>query len=149
MYLFLYILQWHLVCWKPLTNPKDIAISLLRIRFKKMAKTTTPRGVRGICFRGGKVIFPDCFLGVKCFLPVQISHFGRPKTNFSGFEKWKAKRKKKWSSHPSFFRFSFFFLHFPFFLASLFPVSQQKFPSEKCQGALWPPGCDATAPTTR
>ena len=35
------------------------------------------------------------FPGVKCFFPVENSHFGRPKTNFSGFEKWKAKKKKK------------------------------------------------------
>ena len=27
--------------------------------------------------------------------PVEYFHFGRPKTNFSGFEKWKAKKKKK------------------------------------------------------
>ena len=49
------------------------------------------RGVRGIFFRGGQShsIFP----GVKCFFPVENSHFGRPKTNFSGFEKWKEKKK--------------------------------------------------------
>ena len=35
---------------------------------------------------------------------------------------------------------------FPFFLAPLFPVGQQKFPGEKCQGALSAPwACYATA----
>ena len=55
------------------------------------------RGVTGKFFWGGKVIFPDFFFfaGVKCFSPVQNFHFGRPKTNFSRFEKWKAKKKKK------------------------------------------------------
>ena len=52
-------------------------------------------GFRGIFFRGGKVIFVEFFPGLKCFFPVENSHFGRPKTNFSGFEKWKAKKKKK------------------------------------------------------
>ena len=52
------------------------------------------RGVTGIFFWGGKVIFPDFFPGVKCFFPVENSHFGRPKTNFRRFQKWKAKKKK-------------------------------------------------------
>ena len=54
-----------------------------------------PRGVTGIFFWGGKVIFPDFFPRVKCFFPVESSHFGRPKTNFCRFQKWKAKKKKK------------------------------------------------------
>ena len=45
------------------------------------------RGVRGIFFRGYKVIFPDFFPGMKCFFSVENFHFGRPKTNFGGFEK--------------------------------------------------------------
>ena len=48
---------------------------------------TVNRGVRGIFFRRGKDIFPDFFPNVKCFFLVENSHFGRPKTNFSGFEK--------------------------------------------------------------
>ena len=35
----------------------------------------TSRGVRGIFFRGGKVIFPDFFPDVKRFFPVENSHF--------------------------------------------------------------------------
>ena len=36
------------------------------------------------------------------------------------------------------FEFSSFPHHFPFFLTPFFPVSQQKFPGKKCQGALCP-----------
>ena len=45
------------------------------------------RGVTGIFFGGGKLIFPDFFPSVKCFFLVENSHFGTPKTNCSGFEK--------------------------------------------------------------
>ena len=45
------------------------------------------RGITGIFFRGGQLIFPDFFPGVKWFFPVENFHFGTPKTNFSGFEK--------------------------------------------------------------
>ena len=93
------------------------------------------RGIRGKFFRGGKIIFPEFFPGVKCFFLVENSHFGRSKTNFSGFEKWKAKKKKKRSSPhfltcppsifnfpPSLFRFSFFSSLFSLFS---FPVFSQ------------------------
>ena len=58
--------------------------------------------------------------------PVESFHFGtcRPKTNFSGFEKWEAKRKKKRASPhfvtfpPSIFNFPPSLLHFS--LASFF-----------------------------
>ena len=85
------------------------------------------RGIRGIFFRGAKSLFLIFFPGVRwVFFPVENSHFCRPKTNFSGFEKWKQKKKKnqnKFSTFP-----------FLFFL-------QQKFPSEKWGGggALCPP----------
>ena len=45
-------------------------------------------------FSQGKVIFL-IFPSVKCLFPVENSHFGTPKTNFSGFDKWKAKSKKQ------------------------------------------------------
>ena len=103
------------------------------------------RGVTGIFFWGGKVIFPDFFPGVKCFFPVENSHFGRPKTNFRRFQKWKAKKKKKKRSSPLFLTFSCFHFQFstfspqfsplfPFFLASFFPIRQQKFPGQKSLG---------------
>ena len=47
------------------------------------------RGIRGIFFRGGKAIFLEFFPGVKCYFLVENFHFGRRKTNFSGFKKWK------------------------------------------------------------
>ena len=48
--------------------------------------------------------------------------------------------------HLPFIDFLLFFLHFPFFPASLFPVDQQKFPSQKSRGdsACPPPSCYAT-----
>ena len=152
-----------------------------------------------------RIIFqrgPNNFSGVKCFFPVENSHFRRPKTNFSGFEKWKTKKQKTKQTHthththtpphtpthpthththtpphtphtptpphththtkssPHFVTFllplTIFhlpfhdfssFLHFLFFLVSLFPVGHHKLPGEKCLGALYPcllPGCYGT-----
>ena len=92
--------------------------------------------------------------------PNRKFHFGKPKTNFSRFEKWKAKKKKKKRSSPHFVRFppsivnflppfilqfSFFsslvshFPLFPFFPLPLFsPVGQQKFPGQKSLGVICP-----------
>ena len=86
---------------------------------------------------------------------VENYHFGRPKTNFSGFQKWQTnkQRKKVLSSFCNFstFYFPFFtvpftvfllffsiFNPFPFFLASFFPVGQQKFPGQKSRGHFAP-----------
>ena len=38
-------------------------------------------------FQRGQINFSDFFNGMKYFFPVENSHFGTPKTNFSGFEK--------------------------------------------------------------
>ena len=124
-------------------------------------------------FQRGKVIFVGFFFffsssfffpfsSVKRFFLVENSHFGRPKTNFTGFEKWKERKEKKvplciwlfplpFQVHFSTFPFSIFLLFFslfPFFLASLFQVRQQKFPDEKCRGELPipPPVTSLTAP---
>ena len=119
----------------------------------------TGGGGKSNIFRGGKVIFPD--FSMKCFFSVENSHFGWPKTNFSGFEKLKAKNKKKSSiCNFSSFHFQFFIFPFsvfflfcsisPFFLASLFPVGQHKFPGQKSLGghsAPLPPSCYATGQT--
>ena len=90
-------------------------------------KNKGARGVTGIFFWGGKVIFPDFFPGVKCFFPVESSHFGRPKTNFRRFQKWKQKKnktkqkkKKKKRSLPLFMTFPTSISNFP---PSLFPFS--------------------------
>ena len=96
-----------------------------------------PMGVRGILFRGGKVIFPDFFSWCEMLL------------NFQWFWKVKSKQKKKKKKNvfpPSIFNFqpSLFWLSFPIFpfsLASFFSVGQQ------CQGGTLPPGCYGTAPT--
>ena len=113
---------------------------------------TIIRGVRRISFKWGKVSFPDFFPGVQCFFPVENSHFGTPKTNFSGLKSEKQKKKEgpppHFSTCPSIFNFppflSFFIFllfcsSFPFFLASLFPVGQHKFPGQKYQGGTLSP----------
>ena len=100
---------------------------------------------------------------MKCFFPVENSHFGRPKTNFCHFQKWKAKKKKKkvLNTFYKFYNFSYFHFqyfqfspfHFTifllffsifhpfsfFFLASFFPILQQKFPGQKSLGGTLPP----------
>ena len=50
------------------------------------------RGVTGIFFRGGTVIFPDFFSRRDTLFPGGNSHFGRPKSNSSGLV-WKVKAK--------------------------------------------------------
>ena len=102
------------------------------------------RGVTGIFFWGGKVIFPDFFPGVKSFFPVENSHFGRPKTNFRRFQKWKAKKKKKKKKkgpHLFFWRFPASVSNFPpFSLFSLPLFSRYVSTLPPC-----PPACYATA----
>ena len=113
------------------------------------------RGVRGIIFRGGKVIFPDVFPGLRCFFPVEYSHFGRATTNFSGFEKWKVKKKKKKkkkglcsasrfhvfqpsiSNFPtSLLQFSFFSFHFLFSLPLFSRYVSKNFPVKSVRGTV-------------
>ena len=72
------------------------------------------RGVTGIFSEGAKSFFLIFFPGVKCFFPVKNSHFGRPKTNFRRFQKWKAKKKKKKKkSSPLFITFLLLAYHIP------------------------------------
>ena len=129
---------------------------------------------RKIFLRGQSHFSWFFFPGVKCFFPVENFHFGRPKTNFSRFEKWKEKKERKkekkkeeeekspllilelfphfiFNFPPSLLQFSFFsspFSHlFHFFLASSFPVGQQKCLGQKSLGELChppPPTCYAT-----
>ena len=49
---------------------------------------------KGNIFQRGQSHFSRFFPGVKCFCPVDISILV-PKTNFSDFKKWKAKKKNK------------------------------------------------------
>ena len=71
------------------------AIQLCEPRRLRRQGGEEPRGVTGIFFWGGNVIFPEFFPGVKCFLPVENSRFGRPKTNFRLFQKSFFSKKKK------------------------------------------------------
>ena len=100
---------------------------------------------------------------MKCFFQVDNSHFGRPKTNFSDFQKVKSKKNKTKQNknknktkqkktvlssfrHFTSLDFKFFHLHFFDFLfllfysifhcilASLFLVGQQKFHGQKSGG---------------
>ena len=86
------------------------------------------RDVTGFFFLRGQSNFSWFFPCVKCFFPVENFHFGRPKTNFSGFEKWERKKKKKkkrvLSSFCNFstFPFTIFLLFFSIFHTfSFFP----------------------------
>ena len=136
----------------------------LDCRVQQQAKNNLNRGATGIFFWGGiKSFFLIFFPAWNGFFPVENSHFGRPKTNFRRFQKWKAKKKKKKkrSSPQGFYTFSYFhfqvstfpftiFLLFisiitliPFFLAYFFPICQQKFPGQKSLGDTLPP-CYAT-----
>ena len=111
------------------------------------------RGIRGKFLRGGKVIFPDFFLAWNAFSQQKISILVDPKQISVVLKSEKQKKKKKkgpllilqlfllpfifnFPPFPTFpfKKISFFFLHFPFFLTSLFLVGQQKFPGQKCLG---------------
>ena len=114
---------------------------------------------RGKFFRGSKVIFPD-FFTVETFnfgrLKTNFSGFwkvkSKKKQNKTKNKKQKTKEQNKTKKQnkkekilSSFFNFSSFhfqffhplfpfpsfLLQFPFFLASLFSVGQQKFPGQK------------------
>ena len=85
---------------------------------------------------GAKSFFLIFFPGVKCFFPVENFHFGRPETNFSGFEKWEEiKKNKKIKSSPHFVNFSTFhfqFSTFPFTIFLLFFSIFAPFPFFPC-----------------
>ena len=108
------------------------------------------------------VIFPDFFPGVKCYIPVENSNFGRPKTNFRRFQKWKENKKMVLTFFYNFSYFNFQFSTFPFtifllFLSILTPFSfllASFFPDTSAQifqvKSLWgghsaplPPACYA------
>ena len=119
-------------------------------------------------FQRGQSHFSWSFPGMKCFFPVENSHFGRPETNFSGFEKWKAQKQKQkrkkvlssfWFCNFSLFllpfsifitfpfsSFLFFFLlHFPFFPCLFFSERSAEISRSEASGGSAPPACYATA----
>ena len=85
------------------------------LSFNYLNILSSGQGRKRNIFQRGQGIFPVFFPGVKCFFPVEISQFCRPKTNFSGFEKWKAKLLLLLFSifHLPCFNFPSFLLHFP------------------------------------
>ena len=164
----------HLV--KPLNDldfADDIAllessISQAQAQLSKTAEAVADLGQghnRKIFLREQSHFFLIFFPGVKCFFRVENFHFGRSKTNFSGFEKWEAKKKKKKNTTPHFvtfppsiFNFPPSLLQFPSFLLNFHPFSLS-FPffpclffpgrsAHKFLGALCPspppPACYAT-----
>ena len=64
----------------------------------------------------GGGLFSGVFACVKCFFPSWNFHFGRPKTNFSGFKKWKLCHWGPLTYLLARIFLSFSFLFFPSFL---------------------------------
>ena len=110
--------------------------------------TEHQRDQTGICFWGGKVIFPDFFPGVKCFFPVENSHFGRLKTNFLCFQKSERQKKKK--NPPLFIAIFllFFSIFIPFPLPHFSRYVSKNFPVRSLWGALCPPAPPPPPPVT-
>ena len=115
------------------------------------------RGVRGKFSEGAKTFFLLFFLRTKCLFPVENFLFGRPKTNFRGFEKWQKSDVLSsfcnfasfiFNFPPSLFQFSFFSSPFsltsPFFPCLSFPGRSAEISWSEVSGgggALfpWPP----------
>ena len=102
-------------------------------------------GIKGIFFRGGKVTFPDFFPAWNMLFPGKNCSFWLTPNKFQWFQK--VTSKNLFPIHFQFpplpFQIFLLFLSiFPFFLAPLFPVGQQKFSGENVMGALCPvPPC--------
>ena len=112
---------------------------------------------RKCSFWRGKVIFRDFFSRHEMLFPGRKFPFWLTQNKFQWFliVKSKKKKKKKKKNSPLFILYLFLltfsifhlpFFNFPsfphfhfFFLASLFPVGQQKFPGQKSLGDTLPP----------
>ena len=70
-------------------------VGYIAIYFVVTKMTLKFRGVRGIFFRGGKVIFLFFFPGVECFSTAENFHFSRPKQILVVLKSEKQKRTKK------------------------------------------------------
>ena len=107
---------------------------------KRNRGITNGRDITEKFFWGEKVIFPDFFPGVKCIFPVENFHFGRPKTNFSGFEKWNNLPFSifQFSIFPFTIFLSFFSIStpFPFFPCLFFPSRSAEISWSEVSGAL-------------
>ena len=120
------------------------------------AECTFPQGHNRHIFLRGQSHFSWFFSRHEMLFLGRKFPFGRPKTNFRHFQKWKAKKKKRSSTifklylvlfllpfsfstfHISIFllssQYSQYLPLFPFFLVSFFPIHQQKFPGQKSLG---------------
>ena len=79
-------------------------------------------GKRNI-FQRGQSHFSWFFPSVKCFFPVENSHFGTPKTNFSGLKSEKGEKKGSFLIFKlGGFRLTYFFLAISFFLLLLLTI---------------------------
>ena len=97
-------------------------------------------------FLRGQSHFPDFCPGMKCFFPVGNFHFGRPKTNFIGFEKWEAKKKVLFSFVSSIFNFPpftlfllFFSIFIPFPFSLDLPCRSTEISQSEVSGGTLPP----------
>ena len=79
------------------------------------------RGVTGIFFLRGQSQCSWFFSRCEMLFPGRNFYFGRPKTNFSGFQKWE-KKKKVLSSFCNFYTFHFQYPIFPFTIFLLFSI---------------------------
>ena len=122
---FFSTIKWHLcTIWSCIINKNSEEYSksnkfLMRNCKYVIHKT---RGVTGIFFWRGKVIFPDFFPGVKCFFPVENSHLVDIKQIFVVFKSEKqktnkqtnkTKQKQKKNPSPLFITFPTYISNFP------------------------------------
>ena len=97
-------------------------------------------GFSALFSEGAKSLFLIFSQHEICFFLVKIVHFGWPQTNFSGFKKWQAKKKKKvLCLFSSFFTSIFNFPPLRIFLLflSIFHSSLPLFPGRSAKSSQW------------
>ena len=92
------------------------------IRAKRCVAHALYAGAYEEYFSEGQSHFPDFFPGVKCFYPVENSHFGRKKKLVSSFCTFVTFPPSIFNFPPSFFPFSFFSAPFSLFSLPLFSL---------------------------
>ena len=89
---------------------------------------------------GGKSLFLIFSQREICFFLVKIVRFGWLQTNFSGFKKWQAKKKKRSSAHFHHFSLPFLIFHlfkFSFFSSPFSLSSLPLFPGRSAKLSQW------------
>ena len=148
-----------MVCWTRRRSHKGPRSTMFVLHWYLPTLGIITNGVRGIYFRGQSYFSQFCSQHEMLFAGRNF-HFLEGPNKFQRFQKSDKKKKKKKRRGSSvhfklvFFLFHFRFSTFPFamfclcfsvflfFLASLFPVGQQKFLGKECQGGtllLLPP----------